>query len=205
MRRFSRKLCQEKHLDVELVHISDSSLIEDVIANGELTPDTSQRVLAHLAAAEEAAADYIMVTCSSIGPAVDAAQGRLHKPLLRVDQPLADQAVRLGSKVGVVATLNTTLVPTTELIRRRAEAIGKEVEITAVVCQDAFQAFVDGETDRYDAVVIEAVQRLAQTVDVIVLAQASMAGAVAKIDAETLGVPVLSSPSLAVDYLATVL
>ena len=199
------RLCKEKKLDVNLVHIADSSLIEDVIQQGALSEDTSQRVLDHLTAADQNEADCIMVTCSSIGPAVDAAQSRFDKPVLRVDQPLADHAIRLGDKIGVVATLSTTLVPTAELIQRRAKEVDKEIKIVTELCDGAFQALIDQDFQRHDAAVVQAVKSLAAEVDVIVLAQASMARVFSEIDADEIGVPILSSPSLAVDYLASVL
>lgn len=199
------QLCKEKNLDVELMHIEDSSLIEDVISEGELTEDVAQRVRQRLADVEKMAADYIMVTCSSIGPAVEAAEHDMHKPVLRIDRPLADQAINIGSRIGVVATLVTTMVPTTELIQRRAKESGKEIHLQAELCKGAFEALFAGDIEKHDAAVCEAVTRLAKEVDVVVLAQASMARAVAKLDPEKLGVPVLSSPSLAVDYLASVL
>ena len=68
------KLCADKDLGVDLLHIADDSLIRDVIADGQLSEGTSQRVRDHIDAAERANADYIMVTCSSIGPAVDSAK-----------------------------------------------------------------------------------------------------------------------------------
>lgn len=199
------RLCKEKNLNVNLVHIADDSLINDVIEQGALTEDTSQRVIDHLAAADQNEADCIMVTCSSIGPAVEEAQSHFDKPILRVDQPLADHAIKLGNTIGVVATLSTTLVPTADLIRRRAEMVGKEIEIVTELCDGAFQALVDKDYQRHDAAVVKAVTSLAESVDVIVLAQASMARVVSDIDADRIRVPILSSPSLAVDYLASVL
>lgn len=197
-------LCKEKNLDVNLVHIEDASLIRDMVAAGELTADMSQRVLDHVTAAE-GSADCIMVTCSSLGPAVDAAQSRMSKPLLRVDQPLADQAVLMGNRIGVVATLVTTLVPTTELIQRRAEKAGKKVEVISELCEGTFEALANGDFEKHDATIVAAIERLAKEVDVVVLAQASMARVIGKLNAEEIGVPILSSPSLAVDYLVSVL
>jgi Asp/Glu/hydantoin racemase len=199
------QLCKEKKLDVNLVHIADDSLINDVIADGELTADTSQRLLDHLSAVEESVADYIMVTCSSLGPAVDAAQEQIRKPVLRVDQPLADQAISLGTKIGVVATLASTLIPTTDLIQRRAIKFGKNIELVTELCEGAFEALMNEDLDRHDALVIDAVGKLASKVDVVVLAQASMARVVSGLNTEESGVPILSSPSIAIDYLATVL
>jgi Asp/Glu/hydantoin racemase len=199
------KLCADKNLGVDLLHIADDSLIRDVIAEGQLTALTSERVQAHIAAAEKANADYIMVTCSSIGPAVDSAKRNGSVPILRVDQPMADRAVRIGNRVGVIATLPTTLVPTADLIRRRAAEINKEVEITAELCTGAFEALMSGNVVEHDAAVIKALRMLSDKVDVIVLAQASMARVIDQLPKEEIKVPILASPPIAVDFLKDVL
>ena len=199
------KLCADKDLGVELLHIADDSLIRDVIADGQLTELTSERVRAHIAAAEQAKVDYIMVTCSSIGPAVDAANGNGSVPILRVDQPMADRAVRMGNRVGVIATLRTTLVPTADLIRRRAAEFNKQVEIVAELCPGAFEALMSNNVAEHDAAVITALKSLSDKVDVIVLAQASMARVIDQLSQEEIKIPILASPPIAVDFLKDVL
>src|SRR5258708_7372401 len=69
----------------------------------------------------------------------------------------------------------------------------------------AFEALMSGDAPRHDATVARALQELSSRVDVIVLAQASMARVVDGLTPEERGVPILASPALAVDYLATVL
>lgn len=199
------KLCADKDLGVDLLHIADDSLIRDVIAEGQLTEGTSQRVRDHIAAAERANADYIMVTCSSIGPAVDSARPNGSVPILRVDQPMADRAVRLGNRVGVIATLATTLVPTADLIRRRAAEVEKDVEIIAQLCTGAFEALMSGNVAEHDASVLKALFELSGRVDVIVLAQASMARVIEQLPKDKIQVPILASPPIAVDFLKDVL
>src|ERR1700752_5280523 len=119
------QLCRAKLPGVSAFNLVDDSLIKDVIAPDRLRPQTARRVAQHVAAAEDAGADYILVTCSSIGPAVETAATLSSVPVLRVDQPMADQAVAGGPRIGVIATLRTTLEPTADLIRRRAAAAGK--------------------------------------------------------------------------------
>lgn len=199
------RIRREKKLDVDLVHITDASVIQDVIADGAMTAATSTRVRKHIADAQQAAVDCILVTCSSIGVAVDEAQGGSHVPILRVDQPMADLAVRSGRRIGVLATLRTTLDPTCDLIRRRAEAAQKEVEIVARVCDGAFDAFRSGRMEDHDRAVLSALRELAGSVDVVVLAQASMARIVEQLPPGEVKAPILSSPSLAMDHLASIL
>lgn len=199
------QLCRAKLPDVSVFNLVDDSLIKDVIACDRLRPQTARRVVQHVAAAEDAGADYILVTCSSIGAAVETAASVASVPVLRVDQPMADRAVAAGRRIGVIATLRTTLAPTADLIERRAAAAGKNVELTARLCEGAFDALMSGDAARHDAMVAVALRELIAEVDVIALAQASMARVVETLDAADRRVPILASPPLAIEYLATVL
>jgi Asp/Glu/hydantoin racemase len=178
-------------------------LIKDVIRHNQLRPQTARRVTQHVAAAQDAGAEYIMVTCSSIGPAVETAATLVSVPVLRVDRPMADQAVAAGKRVGVIATLSTTLEPTADLIRRCAAMAGKQIDLKSKLCEGAFDALMSGDAEKHDATVAAALRELAAEVDVIALAQASMARVVDKLAAEDRRIPILASPPLAVDFLAT--
>src|SRR6188474_2784963 len=123
------ELCSKYLPNVKTFNIVDDSLIKNTIACGELTASTSKRVVNYAASAEEAGADFILFTCSSIGPAVETAAILTGVPVLRVDQPMADKAVQTGKRIGVIATLSTTLNPTSDLVRRRAAVAGKEIEL----------------------------------------------------------------------------
>ncbi len=187
--------------DLIIYNIVDDSLIKNTIERGVLTPDTSRRVVDYVGSAEAAGADFIMVTCSSIGSAVEAAALVTKVPVLRVDQPMADQAVQMGTKIGVVATLSTTLEPTADLVRRRAILAGKEIALTARLCEGAFDALMGGKPEIHDEMVASALKELSSQVDVIVLAQASMARVVSQLAAEDKKVPILASPEIAMAYL----
>ena len=199
------QLCKEKLPGVNVFNIADDSLVKGIIAAGSLTPTIARRVASYLESAELAGADYIMVTCSSIGPAVEAGAKLIGVPVLRVDQPMVDKAVATGKKIGVIATLRTTLEPTADLIQRRADKAGKQIEVTSKLCEGAFEALMSGDAATHDAKVAAALKELLQQVDVIVLAQASMARVVDTLAPAYKRVPILASPGIAVDYLATVL
>jgi len=196
------QLCRERLPGVGVFNIVDDSLIKDVIANGRLRPATARRVVQHVVAAEAAGADTILVTCSSIGRAVETAATLVDVPVLRVDRPMAEQAVATGRRVGVIATLSTTLDPTADLIGRCAAAAGRDVAITARLCDGAFDALMAGDTATHDAKVAAALEELAAEVDVIALAQASMARVVGTLPPNPARPPILASPPLAIDWLA---
>ena len=193
------RLVQEVMPGVSLFNIVDESLLKNTIAEKRLTPLTARRLAGYIESAEEAGADVIMVTCSSVGPAVDAARPFAAVPVLRVDQAMADQAVRVGRRIGVIATLSTTLKPTADLVRARAEVQGRDVEIVEKLCDGAFEAVAAGDGATHDRIVAAALRELMTQVDAIVLAQASMARVVDGLAEEEKTVPIFTSPRLGVE------
>jgi aspartate/glutamate racemase len=200
-----QQLCAQYLPGVQVFNIVDDSLIKNVIRNNALLPETARRVVDYAGSAEAAGADFILYTCSSIGAAVETAARLTTVPVLRVDQPMADQAVRTGKRIGVIATLPTTLEPTSDLVKRRAAAAGKEIELQSRLCEGAFDALMRGDTETHDRMVAEALKELSSQVDVIVLAQASMARVVEGLSEADKKVPILSSPAIAIQHLATIL
>jgi Asp/Glu/hydantoin racemase len=199
------ELCSKYLPHIKTFNIVDDSLIKNTIARGELTPDTSRRVVNYAGSAQDAGADFILFTCSSIGPAVEAAAMLTKVPVLRVDQPMADQAVQLGKRIGVIATLPTTLEPTSDLVKRRAAVAGKEIVLVSKLCEGAFDALMSGDAATHDKKVGDALKQLSTEVDVIVLAQASMARVVDTLSEADKKIPILASPPIAIQYLATIL
>ncbi|MCF3178817.1 arylsulfatase [Streptomyces polychromogenes] len=131
----------------------------------------------------------VLVTCSTVGAVAESLGPGLGVPVLRVDRPMAAEAVRRGPRIVVLAALASTLGPTGELLAE--EAGGRSVTVRSRVVAGAWERFEAGDAEGY----LEAVARAADAVeeaDVIVLAQASMAGA-ARLTRT--GLPVLSSPA----------
>jgi Asp/Glu/hydantoin racemase len=200
-------LVQEIAPDLPAEHVVDESLLGDTIAAGTLTDEVRQRFRERAEAARRDGADVIMLTCSSVGPSADGLGDDLGVTVLRVDEAMAERAVELGPSVGVAATLPTTLGPTADLIRRAAAGQGRAVQVTTRLAEGAFDALRAGDGARHDALVQAALRELVADVDVIVLAQASMARAVGGASSLTVGeraVPILTSPRLGVERLAEV-
>ena len=190
---------------VSVFNIVDESLLCDIIRDKCCPPATARRLVGHVISADSAGADVVLVTCSSMGRAVEASRALVAAKVLRVDEPMADKAVSIGSRVGVVATLPSTLEPTAALIKSRAAAAGKTIELTAQVVDGAFDAVMSGNGAKHDSLVGAALRDLGRKVDVIVLAQASMARVVDALPADQKPVPILSSPRSAMEHLAGVL
>ncbi|MEU6944447.1 arylsulfatase [Streptomyces sp. NPDC046316] len=142
--------------------------------------------------------DAVLCTCSTIGGVAERSAAELGVPVLRVDRPMAAEAVR-AEKIVVVATVASTLAPTLDLLR---EESGERTSfVTTLVVDGAWERFLAGDRDGYLDAVAAAVDGVDPTGDpVIVLAQASMADAAER---TTTPLTVLSSPRLGLAAAAT--
>ena len=191
-------LCLRHIPEVRPFHMVDESLIQDTVRAGMLRKPTLRRLIDQIASAEAAGASAVLVTCSSIGPGVTLAQQLFDIPVVRIDDAMAEAAVRKAHRIGVLATPQTTLDPTTALLREKAAEAGRELELVECLCDEAFPAVLAGDTEKHDSILRKALVEDLEGVDAIVLAQASMARVVATLPPGLLRAPVLSSPELAV-------
>lgn len=191
-------LCRLHIPEADLFHMVDESLIQDTVRSGALRKPTVRRLVSQIGSAEVAGADAVLVTCSSIGAGVTLAQQLFDIPVLRIDEAMAETAVRQARVIGVLATLRTTLDPTTALLREKAAQAGRSIELVECLCEEAFPAVLAGDTEGHDRILRRALLEDLRDVDAIVLAQASMARVVATLAPGVLRTPVLSSPELAV-------
>jgi hypothetical protein len=90
-------------------------------------------------------ARVIVCTCSTLGGVSEQCASEAGVHVLRVDRPMAELAVRSGSRIGVVATLESTLSPTRALLYDAALAAGSEVTLIDAVCFDAWARFEEGD------------------------------------------------------------
>ncbi|GHE58853.1 aspartate/glutamate racemase family protein [Streptomyces capitiformicae] len=179
--------------DAKVLHFVDSDVLAAVVRDGGVSPASTQRMV-HLAqAAESAGADVIFSACSSVGPAIDVARRLVSVPIVKIDDAMTASAVETAGAIGVLATVPTTLPPTRALVEEKARAAGRDITVQEQLCEGAFPVLMSGDRDRHDAIVLDGARALATEVDVIVLAQASMARLAPAI-AEAVGKPVLSSP-----------
>ena len=110
---------------------------------------------------------------------------------------MATIAVRGGDRIAVVAALESTIGPTRDLLAQTADLLGRHVTIIDAPCLEAWSHWERGAVDRY-ATIASHLQALDGTVDVIVLAQASMAPVEGLVQLTSL---VVSSPRTAVSAL----
>lgn len=190
--------------DVRLINMVDDAMLADVMKTGQISPEVTRRMSALVVSAETAGADAVFSLCSSLGPTIDTARKLVTIPVIKIDDAMAEKAAREASKIGVMATVPTTLPPTVNLVKEKALQLDKDVEINEALVKGAFEKLMAGNKDEHDSMVSATAKELATEVEMIVLAQASMTRLAPRLQQET-GLPVLSSPRLGIEYAKTVL
>jgi len=190
--------------DVRLINVVDDSLLPDVMAVGHIPDVVTDRMCDYVVAAEKTGADVILSLCSSLGPSIDSARGKVKIPVLKIDDAMSTKAATEGVRIGVMATVPTTLGPTCDLIQEKADGQSKEIAIERCLVEGAFGCLMGGDKGKHDEMVFRAAQELAKTVDLIAFAQASMTRLAAH-TGEITNLNVLTSPRLAIEYTKQVL
>lgn len=182
---------------VGLVNIVDDSLLRDVMAAGCVTPAITRRMCGYAANLEALGVDLILSQCSSVGEAAEIAGRQVSVPVLRIDRPMADEAVRLGTRIAVVATVASTVGPSVRVVKTAALEAGRRVEVREHLVDGALKILLEKkDRELHNRLVLEAVRAAEKTSDVIVLAQGSMVVLLPLL--ADVAVPVLTSPRLAV-------
>lgn len=189
--------------ETDYYHQVDESVIYELLEVGELTPSITRRICEQLQLAEQAGADIILDTCSSTSPAVNTARKLVDIPIVKIDDPMTEKAVSIGDSIGVLATANSTLKPSTGLVESKAAQTDRSIAIDSWLVDDAFAARKDGDLETHDRLVKEQAHQIADDVDVIILAQASMSHLESELEEET-ETTVLSSPDLAMERIAEI-
>jgi aspartate/glutamate racemase len=186
--------------EAQVRNIVDDTLLPEVLANRGVTPRVRSRMCEYYKAAELAGAHLIFNQCSSVGEVADLASTIVNVPVIKVDARMAEVACHTGPRIGVVATLETTLGPTCRLIESTAARLGAKIELSRCLVDGAFDQLIQGDRTRHNQMVLDAIRDLSQRVDVIVCAQGSMMAIVPELGPTA--VPVLTSPRLGVQSAA---
>ena len=162
--------------DVEVVHLCDDTIQRDNIAAGVgVIPKRNYYKFAQYAHnLEEAGVDLILLACSTFNYAAELARPMINIPIMQIDRAMMELAVAQGRRVGMIATLATTVPSSERLLRIVAAEKGSPVEITTVLRPEAFVAISKGDSETHNKILLEEIDKLSGKVDSIVLAQLSM-------------------------------
>jgi hypothetical protein len=191
------RLAREIDGEVLVRHVVREDLLAAAVGAGGITHAIRAGVEGELGDMATDGARVIVCTCSTLGAVAETAAVPGGVTVMRIDRPMAEKAVALGSRILVAAALSSTFSSTVELLRQAGMRAQRRIETTEVLCEGAWPLFEAGDLDGYAAAIARTLRSAARPGDVIVLAQASMAPA-GKLVSD-LGVSVLTSPRLGVE------
>lgn len=177
---------------LQLRHIVREDLLRLALAQGGITADVEAATLDALRGAIAPGAKILICTCSTLGPVAETLDPDAAIPVMRIDRPMADQAVLQAKHIAVCGALSTALTATLALVWSSAEYMDRRITVTDHLFASAWKFFERGDMAGYHREVARGLRGAAVTADLILLAQASMEGALAHCG--DLGVPVWSSP-----------
>ena len=178
--------------DAELLHYEDPSILLEIREHGYVTTAPAARLISMFMQAAQDGADAVLNICSSVGEVADCAQDAaryIGVPIVRIDEEMCRDAVRRGKRIGVMATLPTTLEPTKNTVKRVAREMNREITIVDSLVDGAFGL----DQDQFRALLLNNAEQIKDQIDILLLCQGSMAYCEEYLE-EKIGVPVVSSP-----------
>lgn len=167
--------------EVTLMHICDDTVQRDNLNApvGKIPKINFYKFAQYCHNFEMAGVDAVLLACSTFNQAVEIAQPVVNIPLIQIDRAMMDIAVQKGNRVGLLATLPSTVPSSTRLLKKAAEDAGKKIEIEAVLCKEAFIQLTEHKnTEKHNEILLNAIEELSKKVDCIVMAQLSMSALV---------------------------
>jgi len=190
--------------EARLSNLLDDDLMPAYTREGGLTPHVVERICELALYVARTGADGILFTCSVFPQAEDMAKQLVRIPLLKPDEAMIATALDTGTRIGIVATNPPAAPAAAAQLSAAAAARGSQIRVIPSVAEGAFAIGNAGDAAAHDRMIVEAAERIAGQVDVICLAQVSMALARAAVQARV-KVPVLTSPTTAVARLKALL
>ena len=163
------KLINDNISDVQVMNILDDTILSDMAA-GHNIHYVKERWAVYAKTLAEMGADAVLSACSTVGPFAEECNKKMDIPVIRIDEAMAEEAVKMGNKITVIA----------------------------------YKELNAGNQKRHNELIINKVKDEIGKADVIVLAQASMAAALADCKGLDLS-KILTSPLLGILKLKRIL
>lgn len=168
--------------EAEVNHVLDEGILRRLAQLKEITPEIVDWLTKMVASTEEAGAELAIVSCSSLSPCVNEVGKQMAIPVLKVDEPMMEFAVKNGQRVGLIMTNPTTEKPSQILFEEVSQRLGRNTLLVPRLCANAFARLNQGDLAGHDAEVIEVVETMLKEVDLIMLAQISIARVRSQLD-----------------------
>lgn len=191
-------LIKKHHLDITAKHVVHGELLEEAIKQG-MTPELADKIK-ETCLNHSQDSDLVVCTCSSLGEVAENVTLKNGSQVIRIDRAMANEAVRSGEDILVLAALESTLAPTTSVLNSSQQIEQTKNTIEYQVVENCWPFFLNGEMHKYHQAIADVIEQKQDDYDCIVLAQASMTEAISLVTNKR--ALILSSPDIGIQALA---
>ena len=159
---------------VEIMNYEVPEVFEEIKNTGYVTAPPAAKLIKEYMTAIEDGADAILSICSTTGDiaySMQEAAKYIGVPIIIVNEEMCCEAVRRGEKIALMATFQSSVDPTRNIITRVAREMGKHVEMKEVLVEGGFGL----DPEQFRALMAAKAKTVADWADVIVFTQGSMA------------------------------
>ena len=175
--------------EAEVINLLDEGLLIDF--DDKLTPKLIRRMSSLVSYSADHGADAIGLACSVYAPAVEIIKNLVAVPLVSSYGPVMADAVALGPKIGIIASVPATIRDAEHYLREEAKQQNREIEPYPRLAEDLIDVLRHQGEEAFQKRLAEEVDILAPQVDAVLLSQFSMATALDHVS-KNCPVPVLS-------------
>ena len=171
----------QKYLDEIIPEVEVVHWVDDTIQNtnfacepGTIPKKNYAKFVQAALSQQEYGVDLILLACSTFNRAAEYTRPMIDTRMLQIDRPMMDLAVQDGNRIGLLATVPTTVPASERLLHLAAEEAGKAIEVKLRLCSEAFRVLKAGNPEKHNDMLLEEIDALSGEVDAIVMAQVSM-------------------------------
>lgn len=191
-----KRAFEEEWPEAETVNLLDDSLSRDVDAPTSTPHEIQQRIRTLGDYAVHIGADAILYSCSAFGREIEEVQRQLHLPVLKPNEAMFEEALRIGGKLGMIATFGPSIPSMEKEFQGLAEAHGARIQLDSLLVEEALAALNRGDLETHNKLIADASVAFNEY-DAVMLAQFSASQAYRAVT-QNLSCPVLTSPHSAV-------
>lgn len=182
--------------EAQTLHLLDETLIEDFRKEGGISPRSRRKALDMALTAQAARVDGILVTCSTLSPSVDDFRPFITLPIVKIDEPVIEEVVRVADQIGLIATSETVLKSVEPLVLEKGRQAGRKIFLRKFVKGDIWPLLQKDPAAFYWEIG-QVASQAARECDAVILTQVSIAPGRDYVERELRG-KVYASPTYAV-------
>ncbi len=160
--------------EAEVIQILDETLLLLFRQDGGLSERSRRKALEMSLTAQDAGVDGILVTCSTLSPAVDDFRPFLRIPIVKIDEPMLEHVVQSAETIALVASAESVLKSVEPLVQKKASQFGRLVSLRRVILTDLWP-LLQKDPDAFYREVGKACALAAKEAQAVVITQVSMA------------------------------